>query len=84
MSDDPVPQQEPIDEQPEDDYEPIDEGAVQAVATAMAKAHHGPDVQGNGGYMEAARTFVAGAMALRDYRPVPPAEQLDQQPQTQQ
>lgn len=48
-------------------YQPLDEEMVQAVATSMARAHHGPDVQGNGGYMEAARTFVAGAMAVHDY-----------------
>lgn len=48
-------------------YEPLDEEMVAAVAMSMAKAHHGPDVQGSGGYMEAARTFVAGAMAIHEY-----------------
>jgi hypothetical protein len=65
---------DPGSDQPDDTYQPLDEEMVQAVATSMARAHHGPDVQGNDGYLQAARTFVAGAMAVHEYgAPRPPA-----------
>ena len=44
----------------------INEKAVLYVATAMAKAHHGPDATETGGYMQLALTHIAAALAMGD------------------
>lgn len=49
-------------------WEPLDEDAVQAVAHAMAQAHHGADVLDANGYMQDARSFVAAQRALAGYK----------------
>lgn len=45
----------------------LNEDAVVFVATAMAKAHHGPYASDAGGYMDAARTIIAGGIAMREF-----------------
>lgn len=50
-------------------WEPLDEGAVLAVAQAMAMAFHGPDVEDANGYLQPARSFVAAQRALGAYVP---------------
>jgi hypothetical protein len=57
--------------------EPLDEDLIVHVATAMARAHQGPNAEVDpNGYLDPARTFVAAALAMETYerkrRELPP------------